>query len=241
MKKILSMAFIAMMVAFAAVSCSKDNDSTKKDDPTPVTPPAYDTITKNPIYDMFSIGKDMLGNTRSNFYQHLTSKGFTEAVPGSGSTCSVYLYQTNNYGVQTTDSVNSQGKIYYISMTIVPVNYKQDNSYVPMLTLDYAKNAINRISSQFNMGSCNLRFWGTYNESGYRWFETISDLVTNCTDAKFNKTTSIWIDSSLSHYDATDWNAFIGFQLRAIAPDVQITSAIEYSYPICFVDNRIKD
>lgn len=232
MKKIISMAFIAMMVAFAATSCSKD-DSKEPDDPQHDNPEVTDTITVNPIVNTFNLGKDQLGKTHEEIANMLKSKGYEDYG-------TVMMYMGESYCIEVIDSTNSQGKVFNLTLTIYP-NNSGSGEYKPMLTMSYAYDAVKKIGNQFNMGSHQLRYWGTYNQVGTRMASSYEEFIKYINSGNFNQNNSIWIDSTISHYNAEAWDEFIGLQLHSKEYKVSGSDVKEFSFPINFIDNSLKD
>ena len=234
MKKLLSMLFIALMVSFVATSCGSDDD--ESGDNPPVTPPenpdVTDTITVNPIVNVFNTGKDLVGKTHDEVVNALKAKGYVDN--------GVLMLVGESYYVQMTDSVNDEGYVFNLALTITPYN-SGTGVYKPLLTMSYAYDAVKKIGSQFNMGTHQLRYWGTYNQVGTRVAANYDEFITYVNSGNFNQNNSIWIDSTLQYYDATDWNSFIGLQLHSTKYDVQGSDVVEFSFPINFIDNSLRN
>ncbi|MCQ2343480.1 MAG: hypothetical protein MJ002_00970 [Paludibacteraceae bacterium] len=234
MKKLFSMALIALMVTFATVSCGSDDSNSKNPPVTPQeNPDVTDTITKNPIMDAFYAGKDLIGKSHDEVVSALKAKGYYD----NGG---IIMFVGESYYVQMNDSANEEGKVFNLSLTVTPYNSGM-GVYKPMLTMSYAYDAVKKIGSQFNMGSHQLRYWGTYNQVGTRMAANYEEFIKYVNSGNFNQNNSIWIDSTIQHYDATDWNSFIGLQLHSTKYDVAGSDVVEFSFPINFIDNGLKD
>lgn len=235
MKKLLSMLFIAIMVSFAATSCGSSDD--ESGDNPPVTPPenpdVTDTIKVNPIMDVFYAGKDLVGKTEAEVVSALKAKGY---VDNGG----VLMYVGESYYVQMTDSANASGVVFNLALTVTPYD-DGAGVYKPMLTMSYAYDAVKKIGSEFNMGTRQLRYWGTYNQVGTRIAANYEEFITYVNSGNFNQNNSVWIDSSLQYYDVKEWNTFIGLQLHSTKYEVPGSSEVEFSFPINFIDNTLKD
>lgn len=246
MKKLFSMALIALMVTFATVSCGSDGDS-NNDSVNPPDPPSEnpdtsdpsenpdvtDTISKNPIMDAFYAGKDLLGKSHDEVVSALKAKGYYD----NGG---IIMFVGESYYVQMNDSANEEGKVFNLSLTVTPYDDGVGN-YKPMLTMSYAYDAVKKIGSEFNMGTRQLRYWGTYNQVGTRIAANYEEFITYVNSGNFNQNNSVWIDSSLQYYDVKEWNTFIGLQLHSTKYEVPGSSEVEFSFPINFIDNTLKD
>lgn len=246
MKKLFSMALIALMVTFATVSCGSDGDS-NNDSVNPPDPPSEnpdtsdpsenpdvtDTISKNPIMDAFYAGKDLLGKSHDEVVSALKAKGYYD----NGG---IIMFVGESYYVQMNDSANEEGKVFNLSLTVTPYD-DGVGVYKPMLTMSYAYDAVKKIGSEFNMGTRQLRYWGTYNQVGTRIAANYEEFITYVNSGNFNQNNSIWLDSTLPYYEVKEWNTFIGLQLHSTKYEVPGSSEVEFSFPINFIDNTLKD
>jgi len=229
MKKILSMAIIAMMVALAAISCDKKGT----DKNSPVTPTDPEETTVYPVMDAFNIGKDLVGRSHNDVVAALLAKGFSDKG-------GVIKYEGKSYTIEMTDSANNEGTVFNLSLTVAPYN-DQTGDYKPVLTMSAAYHAIQNIGTKFTMGSDSIRYYGTYNRVGTRMASSCEEFEKYMKAENFDQSKSVWIELSIPYYDAANWNGFIGLQMLSSKTDVPGSTETEFSFSLSFIDNRLKD
>lgn len=234
--------FLMLMVALAVVACNK-NETDEPEAPSTTTETegpqeeGGDTfvITPSIIADQFKELSVLIGMDKAAAESALTKNGWTDY----GGT---FVMLTDFSMSQVTFTTNESNVVYEMNCAIFPDTTKVGKAnYKPTMNCNYIKNMIANIGETFELGQAKTacRFYMTYNSTYYVLYHSAQEFCGMVTDAFLNDTKTVYLDSSISHWDPQNPTTFVGASLgcsRYPLPDVTET---EYRVSIRFANETL--
>lgn len=193
MKKLL----FVLAAAALLVACNKNNNEpeTPKTDPTKPTQDTTVVIDANPIYNQFKEVLPLQGMTKTNMDATLKNAGWTK-YDGT----EVYGKSTANTTSEITYVTDSSDVVYMITLSVRP--YKLGDTYKPNMDINYVKDVINKIGTNFEMGAgkINCRYLCAYTSIGQRYTNTPSEFAVTFNEGNINGVTVYYLDNNIANW-----------------------------------------